>query len=373
MQNSELKNWYKSSFEAIKGKPAPDVWHAIESEIPDGKGNLLRQFLFVLVPALVIGVVWFAWPSVSQDYMPRISAFKSVPHLSDLIDYKQSYWPKLTRSSYVPLVEKEDDEGVENSTPNLTGRIETFGSVKARVNAPDLELPQSGEKSNLTSKDLNLNPAFIFKPVAIETRGAVSVVAPSKPEGAPFTHASNYIGAAFRLSSVNILNHSFQKAANSETLNVNEIYVKPSYSILFGRQLRKSMYLELSASKVDLGQAISSYDEGLFTTSRESLSYFGVGVGVVKYKSSDSKLRPYCGVNVEGRFLLKSNLSNQTNEFSKLDFAFCAKGGLSYCVNHYTLGAGLVSSVSIGNSTTSEFESARNLAAGLEIMVTRSF
>ena len=108
MQNNELKNWYKSSFEAIKGKPAPDVWHAIESEIPDGQNNLLRQFLFVLVPAFMIGGVWFAWPSVSQDYMPRVSAFKSIPHLSELIDYKQSYSPKLTRSSYVPLVEKED-------------------------------------------------------------------------------------------------------------------------------------------------------------------------------------------------------------------------------------------------------------------------
>jgi len=194
-----------------------------------------------------------------------------------------------------------------------------------------------------------------------------------KPEDAQFSPAPNYIGAAFRLSSVNILNHSFQKAANPETLTVNEIYVKPSYSVLFGKQLRKSLYVELSASKIDLGQAISAYDEGLFTTSRESLSYIGVGAGVVKYTSSNSKLKPYCGVNVEGRFLLKSNLTNQSNEFSKLDFAFGAKGGLSYCLNHYTLGAGLVSSISIGNSTTNEFESSRNLAAGIEFMVTRSF
>jgi len=34
MQNNDLKNWYKSSFEAIEGKPVPDVWDAVEAALP---------------------------------------------------------------------------------------------------------------------------------------------------------------------------------------------------------------------------------------------------------------------------------------------------------------------------------------------------
>jgi hypothetical protein len=366
MQNSDLKNWYKSSFESIKGKPAPDVWHAIESEIPNGRSNLFRQFIFVLLPALVIGGVWFGWPSVSQDYMPRVTAFSSSSHLANLIKHthsRQLYSPHLASSSYVPTVVNRKNT---RSTPQLS----------ADNSATSQKAVNHRFKTLLTEKESQLNSAYIFKAPLIETMNPISVVGLPRPEEAPLNHTANYFGASFRVSSVNMLNNSFRKAASSETLTVNELYVKPSYSLLFGKHLRKSMFLELSAAKVDLGQAISTYDEGAFTTRRESLNYLGVGVGIVNYCSSNAKITPYYGANIEGRFLLKSNTSNQTYEFSKMDFAFGIKGGFSYHIKQLTLSTGLMSSISlantIGGNSAGGFYSSRNMAAGLEFMITRS-
>ncbi len=374
MQNNKLENWYKSSFEAIKGKPVPDVWGEIESKIPNKSRNYLFPIVSSIIPIAIVLFVWSGWHSKYQDYTPRNAFFQaaSTPLLSgdqapanNFIAQKPS-----NRTGYSSIGQAEYKSRSTKENKHVSSRIAVENSKSSE------HVVEARSSGLIVNEDSRLQYAQVLSPSLLTADNSVSIAKSNCRETEAKIDRNRYFGANVGVGNVTILNNAFRKGMDPEALTTNEFYIKPSFSLLYGQKIGSSTYLELAAFRTNMGQAISSYDEGEFTTSQQNLNYVGIGAGLVKYKSGKTHFTPYYGANLGGRFLLESNAANQPVAFTKLDLAVGLKGGLSYELNGFLLNAGLASSVSllnIGGQSQINSQTSRNLSAGFEVSVCKLF
>ena len=379
MQNDELKNWYKSSFEKIQGKPVPDVWDAVESALPSRKVILFKRSLYFLVPVLLVGA-WLGITNLgSADYYPRTEFYSN----GFIVDLSDNSMPSFISNNVAantaapvsinPAINNLKTSGSLNKQVTTNGPIaqNQYLSVTSEPTAnliPDFNLPEKLERLD------NLNSKLINTEVKREVIGHTEV-----QQNLPTFSKPNYVGFNVGLYNVTMLNNTFFKARDKGTLSSNSMFIKPSFSILYGTKIRNNTFLEVSATHANLGQAVSTYQEGTYSKQEESLSYLSIGVGVIKYMPVTEKYSTYYGLNVDGRFLMKQS-GSLSEDFTSQDFAIGAKGGMKIQASeHFAIGAGIAINASVINSYkgTSKiprsFNATRNAFMGLDLKATYAF
>jgi hypothetical protein len=380
MQDNKLKEWYKSSFEAMQGKPVPDVWDGIAAALPSKKYIWLKRSSLLLIPFVLIGV-WFSFESHHIDYSPR--GFES--EISSL--YIGADIKEPLQLAMVDPINAKEKTGISVLSSSEINSILTSGGNESQSNQiisgeritplptsylkpGQEEVKQQGEPivEELNKID-QLDPqiiSFTFNPISSEL---------DKPEKIK----NRYVGMNVGLYSVTMLNNQFFKAMDKETMSSNSSYIKPTYSVLFGTEIKNNIFLELSASHTNLGQAVSKYEEGVFVKTQESLSYVSFGAGIVKQNPITPKFSTYYGANLEGRFLMKE-FSQLSDEFSTRDFAVGAKGGGKFkATKNISIGAGIAINMSVLNTfkgtskIPKSFNSTRNAFMGIDLSAVYSF
>ncbi|MBL4706377.1 MAG: hypothetical protein JKY54_17750 [Flavobacteriales bacterium] len=372
MQNNDLKNWYKSSFEAIEGKPVPDVWDAVEAALPSRRGISVKRSLYVIIPLLLLlGAGALLINGHVEDYSPR-TGFVSQLYITDLSDSDELVVDRFVPASHASALHSNFNQ---SPTQPQTNSNQPVGSLQTQpsVFTPSAVLANQVEvNSNLPNELESVD--FLISPLVQLKKG--KVVTPSDEYFEPKPVSTSYIGFNVGLYNVTMLNNRFFKALDKETMSSNAMFIKPSFSVLYGTKIRNNTFLELSASHTNLGQAVSSYEEGIYSKSQESLSYLSLGAGLIKYVPVTKKYSTYYGMNVEARFLLKK-LGSRSDDFSSQDIAVGAKGGFKIqAAEKVSFGAGVAMNVSLINSfkgtskIPKSFNVSRNAYMGLDLKVT---
>lgn len=382
MQDDDLKDWYKSSFEAIKGKPVPDVWDMVQAELPPAKSAWRkRSLLLALIPVLAI-ITWWIWPSEPiQHYYPRELADLTIPELS--IEQETLWQNTVTVSNHdIPLVLTENNIIPDELNPAVSDQLVQASISSSSTNANGSiaqttpEVDETSERKN--TEAFHISSLALLGPELLQvelTPKLAAIKAYEKEE----TVRSKYFGINMGLYNVTMLNNNFVKAMNKESLMANEVYIKPSYSLFVGTEVRPHTFLELNASLSNLGQAIGKYEEGTYSQRKESRSYVSLGAGILRFGAGSAMFTPYYGGSLEGRFLANRVTEEVQQSHSNWDIAMVAKGGFKTNLSEkLAIGVGLTSSISILNTAKSAelpsgYSTSRNAFAGLDLRLIHKF
>lgn len=370
MQNDELHNWYKSSFEGIEGKPVPDIWDAIANEIPNVKSHWQPKISFLLMPIIVVGCLLFIGTSGYKDYAPRQNLLSAI-HLTPFNAENNEVGNQNTLNQNGNHQSKREPTLPLPFNNTTTGPDVLITKTKAPFNTPN--------SVNLSGPINVLSYAAILDPNRFDWNQKKLASISSKNVNASTVNPSNYAAFSINLCNVTMFNSAFQKATNKESLTANALFIQPTYSLLFGRRISKSISLELSVSSLNLGQSISAYHEGTFGTTSKELNYVSVGLGVLKHGPSTRLISPYYGGSVSCRYLLRSD-GFEAQSISNQDYAVGLKGGSTYNLSELlSLRFGIAGSCSITSHSRNErlsknqIKSSRNFAAGVELSIVKSF
>ena len=371
MQNDELHNWYKTSFEGIESKPVPDIWDAIANEIPDvSRSSWQPKLVYLLLPIIVVGSLLFIGSNGNKDYSPRENAYTATSLIAFNSEKKEiSNQNTPSQNENQSTTSAPTQKVILHST--TTGPIAIASKTKASFSTP--------RSADLINSGIDLSYASILNPSRFHwNKNDIANISEKNIEVST-VNLSNYAAFAINLCNVTMFNSAFQKATNKESLTANALFIKPAYSLLFGRRINNNVFLELSISSLNLGQSISAYHEGTFGTTNKELNYISVGLGVLKYSPSIKTISPYYGASVSCRYLLKSD-GFEAQSISNQDYAFGLKGGGKYNLSELlSFRLGVAGSCSITNLSTNghlsknQIKSSRNFAAGLELSVIKSF
>lgn len=373
MQNDELHNWYKDSFEGIQSKPVPDIWNSIAGEIPNAKDNWQPKLIYLLFPLVVVACLALIGIGKSIDYSPRNNAFIASNLIHFETENEDPIKESLTRvqNTYRPgfiLPKKELSITSNNRTNDLSRKSTEIVSALGSIESQDLLMLKN-----------RISYASKLKPDRFFVKASLKIDAPLNDIETKTINYQNYAALSINLCNVTMINNAFRKATDKESLSANALFIKPTYSLLIGHRIKEKMFLELSLSNLNLGQSISAYNEGRFATTSKELNYLSLGLGILKYNPSTRAISTYYGGNISGRYLLKSNGFDVQN-ISAQDFAVGLKLGGQYDLSGLlSFSVGFSGSCSITNlsshesSSGNKFQSSRNLAAGVEFRVARSF
>jgi len=376
MQDNNLKDWYKSSFESMQGKPVPDVWDAVEAALPVKKYIWLKRSTLLLIPLALIGL-WMINDSHQIDYFPREEE-STIASLNELFD------AELTQRIASVEQHKSNQIGISEGSNTLNQKRILPGIQKQDISTVVADKVIPGIAPNQDRQPFNegtkLDFQELFKIAQLSPqRLSFNFDVMSNAIDKPVSSNNNYLGFNVGLYNVTMLNNQFFKAMDKETMSSNSAYLKPTYSILFGTEIKNNLILEFSASHTNLGQAVSNYEEGVFVKTQESLSYVSFGAGIVKQNPITEKFSTYYGTSLEGRFLMKE-FSQLSDEFSTRDFAIGAKGGGKIqATKNVSIGAGVAVNMSILNTfkgtskIPKSFNSTRNVYMGVDLSVAYSF
>ncbi len=389
MQDDDhIKNWYKESFEAIRGKPVPDVWEEIQSSLPPSKPRFWK-FALILPVAIIVG--FLLWPGESEkDYFPRTSISTADYRFAistDVILDELKWFQNLSQSNVLAVesdLEHADELMGKSGERHLTKPSERKTLAHVSNNGQRNGIGSAVNLKSQSVSEPNNNIAFNFIP----TRTATSLPSSREPLLAAYpeeepknTHPGRYLGVNLGLYNVTMLNNDFAKGLDASSLTANNLYIKPSFSLIGGLPLTNHTSVEFSLTHLSMGQAISTYEEGVYATSRSSVNYVSIGAGLLRRGvfSNSSTVIPYYGAKLEGRFLITQVGIEEAN-FTNKDVALALAGGLEGSLTPNLLwGTGVSGSLSLSNSLDAQsgvprsFNRSRNLHVGVDLRLIHRF